>query len=528
MIELTLEQSKFSSYLGKDHITKAYLTDFDTVAHRYSTPPNDFDGAVSARSREGAPREDVVEALKAYNHRLGAPPEVVRNIELLKGKSTFAIVTGQQAGLLTGPLYTVYKTISAIALSRQLDDSRHESFVPVFWVASNDSNLSEVDHTYIVDRDNDIYHLHFDLQKYSGMRCSDIPLDVESRDKILKELVDRTYDTDFRDGLLSLCRTEAKTYSEWFAKIMMGLFGRYGLIIIDPQEPEIKPLMRPIFEMEIKNPLVSTELVNRAGDEVEKMGFKRQLRRPEGNYNLFCTEDGLRNPIRSDVGKDVLLERLDEDISRFDPSAALRPIVQDFLLPTVAYIGGPAEVAYFAQLKEVYDLFHVPMPMILPRQGFTIVEAKIHRLLEKYDMHIDHLQADLDQIHTDLTRREADTERIVREAKEGIGVSLLPLRDLSAKIDPVLIDSLKTVENSIYQSIDDFEKRLVRHIKKRDDIVYRQLQKLQNNLFPNGTLQERVLNIFPYLFKYSPALLDKFMEIGYSFDSHYIVGIRSR
>jgi len=509
-------------------LTHDYLYDHGRVRDFYNgdfRDPAAFERqAERVRSRPIA-REDLAEVLTEQNAGYGCGPETLGAIGKLVRDKACAVVTGQQVGLFSGPLYTIYKALTAIKLSDALNRRGLGSFVPVFWLASDDHDLAEIDHITLLDKDNRVREIRCPPPAHERKApVSDIPLPQEIGD-CLEQLKALTLDTEFKAdilGALGDAYQPGRSYVEAFGRWMTRLFKSRGLILIDAVDPRLKEMGREVFYREIAGDSPSTRQAVAASERLRRAGYEAQIPLHEGILNQFYVErerhaiqwkngafdvKGLPSP----KTKEALLELAGEKPFLFSPNVLLRPLYQDAVLPTVAYVGGPSEIAYFGQLKSVYETFGLPMPVIYPRKSVTIVERKIDHILKKYHMSVPDLWGNAAGAVGAITREEIP---------EAVGQAMLLVRDrlerdyaaLKAEIlafDPGLAESVDLARGKVNQQLDFLQKKVQQAARRRSDIAVRQLHKAVDNVLPNQRLQERVFNIVPYLIKYGAAFMDQ-------------------
>jgi bacillithiol biosynthesis cysteine-adding enzyme BshC len=508
-----------------------YLYDHDRVRGFYNgdfREPASFERqAERARSRR-IPREDLAAVLTEQNQSYGCGPETLSAIRKIARDDACAVVTGQQVGLFSGPLYTIYKALTSIKLSAGLNRRGPGSFVPVFWLASDDHDLAEIDHIALMDKDNRLREIRCQApSRESKIPVSDVPLPREIGD-CLAELKDSTLDTEFKaDILASLSEAyePGRSYVEAFGRWMTRLFKSRGLILIDPSHPRLKGMGRDVFYREIADESPSTRQAVAASERLCRAGYEAQIPLHEGILNLFYVERE-RRAIQWNEGafevkglpslnsKEVLLKLANEKPFLFSPNVLLRPLYQDAILPTAAYVGGPSEIAYFGQIKGVYETFGLPMPVIYPRKSLTIVEKRIGHILNKYHLKIPDLWRDAAATVGGITKEDVP---------DSVGQALVSVRDLlerdlgslKAEIlsyDSGLAGSVDLAKGKMKQQLNFLEKKVQQAAKRRNEIAVQQLHKAVDNLFPNQRPQERVFNIVPYLIKYGAAFMDKLDE----------------
>ena len=509
-------------------LTDDYIYNYGQVGEFYN---GDFrDPAALERQTEKVrsrpvPRENLAAVLSEQNASYACGPETLGAIGRLVRDKACAVVTGQQVGLFSGPLYTIYKALTAIKLSNALSRRGLGSFVPVFWLASDDHDLAEIDHIAFMDKDNRLREIRCPAPPHEQkVPVSNIPLPQDIGD-CFEQLRTLTLDTEFKAnilGSLNEAYQPGRSYVEAFGRWMTRLFKSRGLVLIDAGHPRLKEMGRDVFYREIADDSPSTRQAVAASERLSQAGYEAQIPLHEGILNQFYAERE-RHAIQWKEGaidikglpslntKEALLKLAGEKPFLFSPNVLLRPLYQDAVLPTVAYVGGPSEIAYFGQLKGVYETFGLPMPVIYPRKSVTIIERKIDHILKKYHLSV-----------PDLWRNAAGAIGAItkEEIPEAVGRTLLLARDhlerdyasLKAEIlafDSGLAESVDLAKGKMNLQLDFMQKKVQQAARKRNDIAVRQLHKAVDNVFPNHRLQERVFNIVPYLIKYGDAFIDQ-------------------
>ncbi|UCE44223.1 MAG: bacillithiol biosynthesis cysteine-adding enzyme BshC [Candidatus Bathyarchaeota archaeon] len=469
-------------------------------------------------------REKIVDKLLSYNRRLNAPEPAIRNIESLSQSDTYAIVTGQQPGIFTGPLYTVYKAISAIVLCEIMSDEK-QSFVPVFWNASEDDDFSEVDHI-VIFRKNEPLGIRYD-REMGGEAFSHMRVDKSELKKILSIVEDVSPNSEFKKPLLkeiSMIIQESSTLGDFFSRLMIHLFGESGLVMIEPQP--LRDLMAPIFNRLISRPTECTQILTEAGHKLKKLGYPPKIRKKPDICNFFIFDDegrrlrvtynGNFQAANETYSQRELLRLLEDDPYRFSANAVTRPITQDFLLPTFAYVAGPNEIAYQAQLKGVYYFFSLERPVIYPRYGGTVVEKKVSRVLTKYKAQIQELR-NPEKLLKRIPKDRVDD--VFSSFKSEVQEGMVEVTRRAESIDQTLKEPCFLARGKILKTIEGLEDKVASKLKKKDSIARQQITKASRNLFPNGDLQERQINVLEYLIKFGKEFLKKvhqdFLEANY-------------
>jgi bacillithiol biosynthesis cysteine-adding enzyme BshC len=471
-------------------------------------------------------RSQVCDALEAMNKRWGAGDETLKNIALLREEDCIAVVSGQQAGLFTGPLYTIYKALSAVKLAGCLTQ-RNTKAVPVFWIASEDHDFVEVAAAEFISRDCrlDKVDVSVDLHR-EAEPVGQVVLD-ESIDSVLNRLFELLPNSEFAADVRALLQQAwqpGRAYSDSFATMMTSLLGRYGLIFLDPLDEDLKKLAAPLYaKAAARAPEIGQALETRSR-ELEEAGYHAQVMASANSFPLFIhNEQGQRHAvIRLENGKYKAKECEEEHTAEelaelalrspesFSPNVTLRAVVQDYLLPTVAYYGGAAEIAYFAQTAEVYRLLERPITPILPRSSLTMIEHHTGKTLARYGLSLADFFEGLEPVMKRVVEEHlgANTARLFAATEENVNNELDSLRRELAAIDPTLATALDTGRRKINYQLEGLRSRFHRAQMSRDEAAQRQLLRAFEQLYPNKDLQERHINITSLLARHGTYVIE--------------------
>ena len=469
-------------------------------------------------------RQQLCDALEAMNKRWSATAETLTNIDLLRAADCITIVSGQQAGLFTGPLYTIYKALSAVKLAGCLRQ-RGTNAVPVFWIATEDHDFAEVATAEFIGCDCRLASVSVDPAMHAeGAPVGRVVLDA-SIDETIKRLLEVLPSTEFIPEVERLVKetwASGKGYGDAFAQMMTRLIGRYGLILLDPLDAKLKELAAPLYARAAERASeIAAALVERSR-ELEQAGYHAQVATSENAFPLFLhTDDGARHALTRTINgrykaKDVRDEFTTDELSKiatlepakFSPNVTLRAVVQDYLLPTAAYFGGAAEIAYFAQTAEVYRILDRPITSILPRASMTIVERRTWRTLERYGLKLEDLFEGLDAVLARVVEEHlgAETAQTFNRTEDSINRELDRLQEPLKSVDPTLAEALETGRRKINYQLEGLRSRFHRAQMGRDRAAHRQLERAFAALYPHKTLQERHINITSLLARHGPHL----------------------
>lgn len=474
-------------------------------------------------------RNDICEILEVQNQDFNSGDKTFDNINLLKEHDTFAVLTGQQLGFLTGPYYTVIKAINAVQLSELLNKKFSEyKFVPVFWLEADDHDFLEINNINVISKENEIKNIKYfekgqELEKYLKPTGS-IILD-EHIETFINEIERSFNKTDFSESLFSLIRESYRpglNIKTAFARFLNGILGNKGLILIDASETPVKKLLKPLFETELNtSPQVCEKVIN-TSVELE-LNYSVQVK-PKP-INLFYVHEGNRyllEPRENDIyalkhsrqkfSKEELYNILETSPERFSWNVVLRPICQDYILPTIAYIGGPSEISYFGQFREVYRFFNMPMPVIYPRTSVTVLENRVKIFLEKHQIKFNELFYEKD-LAKKLLKEDSvvSSDEIFSEMKEELtGVFYTYEKEL-ARIDENQTEAFSKRTKQFLESLEIAREKFSASQSKQSEVISNQLQKVLLYVFPHNILQERILSITYFLNKYGLDFMENLM-----------------
>lgn len=466
---------------------------------------------------KAAPREALSAGLVAYLKRLGAPQASLEAARRLAHPHSRAAVSGQQAGLLTGPAFTFYKAHSALKLAAE-HDTPERPLVPVFWIASQDADTEEIRSVELLDFEERPHTLSLELPPaHPAGRIRFAPY-FES----VCALIGRF------GGLPAiqerLCRAMLGgdwSYSEVFARLMLEFLGPRGLVVLDPMAPELAALFAPALERELENPLASSEAINHTAQEMRRAGLEPGLGRGEGATNLFLEgPDGIRRLLRFAEGqfrdgersysRAELQQILRAEPSRLTPAAGLRPVLQDTVLPTAAFVVGPGELRYVAELGGVYGLHGLSLPAVIRRMGATVLEAPIQRILNKYGLDPWAFQADPEGAFKQVLATQDERVQRLCVHLSRVDAEFEALGELLT--DPTLARPRHRAQVRIHHELERLKRKLLDAALHQENTTGAQFARLQRHLAPNGP-QERAYPFLMYLLKHGEIALERLQQL---------------
>lgn len=524
-------QAKYISYQETNAFSSAvldYISGKEQLSGFYKYNP-DFEGfakAIANRSFKGD-RTVLTDTLKRQYASVDTPSLVAQNISLLADDRTFTITTGHQLNIFTGPLYFIYKIVTAINLAKELKQQfPYYNFIPVYWMATEDHDFEEINHVKIEDK-----MLTWNKKSAGAtgrLSTADITetlaaykgyLGITENGMNLSEIVDHAY-------------TSNDKLSDATRELVNALFGKYGLVCVDADEHDLKKQFAEIIAQDITGQH-SFKHISASNAALEEKGYKTQVNPRE--INFFYMTDQLRERI---VEEDNIYKVMHSSISfteaelqqeikdfpeRFSPNVVMRPVYQEVILPNLAYIGGGAEVTYWLQLKANFDHYKVDFPVLLLRNSALVIDKRSevrmqilaisHKNLFKDD---ETLKNDWIKAHVTLQLSLDDEERAIRAVFDQIKLN-------AYKIDKTLSQSADAAKTRALKLISSLEKKMLRAEKRKHDTSLTQIENLKEKLFPTGVLQERVLNIAPMFVLYGDGFIDSLIDSFKPLDHQFTV-----
>lgn len=524
-----LQRVPFDALHAFSALFRHYTRHFTALADHYGGDFRQVAARQAAAERAAAyprDRETLVSTLLAQQTRWGLDATTRANIEALRHPEAVAVVTGQQVGLLTGPPYTLYKTITTLQMARQMAAETGRPVVPVFWLEGEDHDVDEVASLTLLQGHN-LARLTYAGVTHPAQGNAGPVGRLVLTEAILPvlEAVDAALPpTEFKPVLMAQVRAAyapGTTLLDAFARLMRAFFPDQGLVFIDPDDLRLKRLVTPLFRKAVEAyPAAATRLAEASARLTTTFHAQVQPRptylflfEPEGRFHVE-TEGGdfhLKGIDRT-YSREALLALVEAAPERFSPNVVLRPLVQDLLLPTAAYVAGPAEVAYFGQYRGLYDWAGLPMPIIYPRASVTLVEPKVQKVLERYHLSLADLEEELDKLFRRLVLESLDLEAPFGQALDRLNTLLDDLTPAVEGIDRSLHTSIEATRTSLSKELDRLRERVVKAQKRQQDDLRDQLVRTRTQLMPEGRLQERTLSLLYFLNKYGPDLLPRLQD----------------
>ena len=519
---LPIEQLPHVSQLFKD-----YLLHFDKVREFYPYPPfNPSTLSTSAASLNYPDnrRQRVADILEKQNKSWGGGEKTIANIARFRA-GAHAIVTGQQVSLFGGPLFSFLKAISVAKLAAETTEGGGIAAVPIFWLATEDHDVAEVSSATLLTR-SELRTLTVPSHSPENTPVSAVQFGEAANNDIsaiVAEAGALLGDSEISD-LLKQFYVPGANFGDAFAQVFTRLFADFGIIFLDPSDPELHSIAKPIYRASVErcNRLTSA-LLNRC-KHLEEAGYHAQVKVTPASTLLFAQVDGVRTPVHHShdaftigpetLSRDQLLGRIEVRPEDFSANVLMRPIVQDFLLPTLAYVGGPSEIAYFAQASVVYkDLLGKVTP-ILPRLSATLIEPHVAQKLERYKLSLSDVFPGLEQLRTLLAKHSlpASLSLQFKNAKSELAASLALLTASLQQLDPTLVDAAKHAQSKMIYQLETLESRSASAELRKHADIGRHAEQLVNSLYPHKDLQERGIAGIYFLARHGKPLLNELYQ----------------
>lgn len=507
---------------------KTYTSDFEKLAPFFETNPFDTE-SIKKRLDEytfKGNRKKSVEFLREFNAEFTDLSNVSAALEKLSSEDAVAVVTGQQLTLYGGPLFTVFKILTAIHTATTIEEIYGRPAVPVFWLADEDHDYDEVATIGVFERD-EIKNVTLESAFNELPRVAEIKFD-SSLKSIRDELKSAMYDTDFSEDLwnvLDASYQKNATFRSSFGKLILALFADHGLILAGSNAKTAKDLTKDVLKESVNRADQLFDALNRKSASLLEEGFHNQVQVQRSN--LFGIDDsGARKKINNESNSWIadgtgeswnsaeLIELIDTSPERFSPNVFLRPVLQNFLLPGVVYVAGPGEVAYYAQMKEFYRQFGLMTPIIMPRFSGTIIESGVDRVLPKLPFSIEEYSKRIEDLESEYIERSdaPDPEPIFSEWKKQFDEISGSKIEQIADIDPTLKGTSEKVKAQFFTELDKLKGKVYRSLKEQDNTQLQRIRKIKSQLFPAGNLQEREIAFIYFMNKYGLEIWDSLLE----------------
>ncbi|MGI8960054.1 MAG: bacillithiol biosynthesis cysteine-adding enzyme BshC [Bryobacteraceae bacterium] len=499
---------------GTTRLYADYLYEFDKVQSFYPAHFTDTEQLAASAKHIDFPQQRRALLIAALREQNGDSPTLSR----LAKPGTVAVVTGQQVGLFSGPAYTIFKALTAVKLAEHLSDIGIPA-VPVFWLATEDHDLEEVDHAWVFNHAAEPAKIVISETAATGGPVGQVKLGRVP----LPELREALGHLPFADEVLTLLEQvhdPNATFGSAFGAFLRKLLRGCGLLYLDPLAPAVREIAAPFINQAVHRIPDLIRVLKQRNRELEEAGYHAQVHIDDSTSLVFLIEENKRIPLRWKNGRFFArdnsytpdnLALLD---GRVSPNALLRPVMEDYLLPTAAYVGGPSEVAYMAQAQVLYEALLGRMPVIFPRNSFTLLNSRATKLLERYGLRVPDLFSHQEEV-TSRIAAQLVPDRLTDEfasVRSAVASSLAGLQSNLCEFDPTLeVAANKSTAKILYQ-IDKLSQKVARERMLRDERSQRDATYLMNLIFPYRHLQERFYSIIPFLAQHGLDLPQRLMN----------------
>ena len=511
--KISLEQTGHFSKLFLDYVNQdKNLSSF----YKYAPSIDSFSQSIKDISSQKFNRKLLVEVFTEQYVKTSNCQLPTANYQLLLNENTFTVCTGHQLCLFTGPLYFIYKIISTINLAEQLKKKfPANNFVPVYWMASEDHDFEEVNHVNLFGKKVEWKNKQGGaVGKYSNEGLTDL----------IDELKIVLGDSKYAYELVELFQNAYTKHADFsFATrcLVNELFGQYGLVILDPNDARLKREFAEVIKDDLLNS-TAYKFVARTISNLEKIKHKSQVN--PRDINIFYLLDNQRERVvkenqlfniqNSEIKftKEQLLKEIETHPERFSPNVVTRPLYQQKILPNLAYVGGPAEVSYWLEYKEMFDHYGIFFPMLIPRNFVMIMDEQISERLTKLGLASEDVFLPINEL-TEKFIKSISGEKISLETEKEKLVKLY--KDISEKasiVDSTLVSSVDADLQRHLKEIDNLEKKMLRSFKQKNETAVGQIEKIKDKLFPTGNLQERYDNFIPFYLKQGKSFIELLKE----------------
>jgi bacillithiol synthase len=524
-----------------------YRAEHPSVIDKFDYAPFRQD-SYKARQQElkerSFPRGELADLLYKRNKEWGADDKALHNTEALADPSTVTVVGGQQAGLFTGPLLTLHKITSIIALAAQQSEQLGTKVIPVFWIAGEDHDVEEINHIYL-PKQHKLHKFKWKQQLTQKVAASDVVLDKELTHRFLQEVIaalPETAETKDIHQIVSDLLDQSDTFVDFFARLIHHLYQDSGLILLDSGDKQLRRIEGPFFQQLIKKQQEISAGVYKTAQELQQQGYSNTLGPEIEDANLFCYIDGERTLlIRDEEGKwrgkadeavfteDEIVHMAEAAPERLSNNVVTRPLMQDYLLPVLAFIAGPGEISYWSNLQAGFHAVGFKMPPIVPRLSFTMLDSKTEKLLHRYQLNTEKAIADgvnAEKLQYLAAQAQPPLSVLSQQVKQAMADLHAPLRQSASSI----ADDLGRLADKnllhLEEDIDFLVSRMEARIKEQHHVALSHFEHLQVALHPENGLQERTLNVFAIWNTSGVGIWRELWQKNYDFTTeHYIVSV---
>jgi bacillithiol biosynthesis cysteine-adding enzyme BshC len=453
-------------------------------------------------------------------------PSVSRNLDALGDNDTFTVSTGHQLNILSGPLYVMYKLVSAVNLAEKLNSIYPDChFVPVYWMATEDHDIQEISSVTLFSRK---YQWESNWKGISGS------MPLEGFEKVWTEIKSNFGNSKFGAELSSLVESSylnSSTLAEATRKWVNALMGKYGLLVLDGNDPSFKKSFEDIISDEIENQ-TSFNVVEKT---ISQLKEKYPIQASPREINMFYLGKNTRDRLILDhdtiqvlnsdksFPKQTTREEVKKSPGSFSPNVLLRPLFQECILPNIAYIGGPSEIAYWLELKDLFSQYDVPYPVLVLRSSAVLIGKNLVDRLNKFSISDSEIFLSSDELMKRFIVDSSDEKINFDDIRSRFESEFQKLGERISRIDPTLLAVVEADNQKVKAQLQTLEEKIIRHQKKKKETEINQIRKIKETLFPSGNLQEREESILSYFLNYGSGFIDLLIENLDPFEKKFVI-----
>ena len=531
-IQLPVTNLLYADYIAHEDKTQQFF--------EYNVSEEHFQKRAAYLQTQTYQSQLVADAIEQYMQPFSISEAVKENITLLRN-GALTVVGGQQAGILTGPLYSVHKAITVLLLARKQSERLAQPIVPVFWIAGEDHDLEEINHTFTMT-ERDVKKRAYSKRSHKKTMASYTEFDKEEMNRVITQIFADYGETPYTKQLLASVNDaiqSTKTFTQFFTKLMNELFSKHGLLMIDAADPALRQIESAYFVRLIEQSEAIAKDVYAQEEKLAACGYPKPIQANENGVNLFYVKDGERHLLEWEQGiaknnaamlkfsKDELLEIAKQSPTKLSNNVVTRPVMQEMVFPVLAFVGGPGELAYWATLKPAFEQMNLQMPIFVPRMQMTFVTRQSQAVLTKLNLSVEdvfsgraeaQLQAFLSEIE-DQTAIHA-----IHELQQTLQTAYASL-ETHLQSQSVNLTNILEKNNQLHvQHLQYLQQKVTEQVQLKHEVQIKRFETVRNEFIPISSLQERVYSPYKYMNEVGTTLIDELMEIPFEINSkHNIV-----
>ncbi|WP_017471791.1 bacillithiol biosynthesis cysteine-adding enzyme BshC [Amphibacillus jilinensis] len=531
--------------VNMSNLVEKYLQQDTTVLKYFDYNPyqsSDYVQRLADIKEQTYQRLALVDILKKLNAKWGSHNKVFEQIDRLKQEDSVVVIGGQQAGLLTGPLYTIHKMISILVFAREKEQELHIPVIPVFWIAGEDHDFDEINHVFRYE-DNQLHKHKINQFEQKKTPISKVVIDQAKANQWLNDLFCSLPETEYTSDLYQMlmgCLDNSQTYVDFFAQITTHLFGEYGLVLFDSGDPIVRDLESPYLVSLIEDQQSIAKNVYKSWRDISKLGYHIPVDVKPSDGHLFYVDDEDERQLLMCEGHnwtdkdlsiqfttDQLIQLAQDTPEHFSNNVISRPLMQECLFPTLAFFAGAGELAYWSILKEAFHELDLKMPPVLPRLSFTLVDSYTRKWIDKSGQDISaviNYGLEEEKVRYLAAQVQPPLDQLTYQIKESMRGLHQPLREIASSLGEDLEQLAEKNQALIEDQVSFLAKSIEKRVKQRHQLQLSSYDHLQSMLRPYNAWQERHWNLIPFINRFGTEWLADLLNDSYDFreDIHYL------